>query len=207
MMLFPEAKVIFIHNPKTAGSAIVNALDVPGNRFYLFDTLTRDYDLRHLTLAQIKTLCPRTWQFITSDEVFSFAIVRHPVERAISAYFFCLKMFGVEIEFVDYLKAVHELGKWDHRLVHAIPQREFIYVDDQAIVKNVIQFEKLQESIPSLRDQLKKRSIQLGSLPRVNVGMRPAKINVTSQAREYLKRLYLEDCSRFGYFMDDPVES
>jgi tetratricopeptide (TPR) repeat protein len=62
-----QYRVIFIHVPKNAGSSIKRALDMPGGN--------------HPTWRDYATYYPQLW-----SEYTSFAVVRNPWDRAVSAY-------------------------------------------------------------------------------------------------------------------------
>ena len=76
-MIIEERKAIFIHIPKTAGSAL---------RVYFNDKGDDKYGLsRHDNIDTIKVKFPK------HKEYRKFTIVRNPYDRAVSCYFYSLE--------------------------------------------------------------------------------------------------------------------
>jgi len=102
-MICPKLKLIFLHPPKTAGTAVTLTLlsiESPKSKIqkrypYVNREARRHYlinqnNWQHLTLSEIHTLRPETrdWK--------SFGLIRHPYSRTISEYFYQRRMRTVK---------------------------------------------------------------------------------------------------------------
>ena len=138
-----KKEVVFVHVPKTGGASILQICLRHGIRIL-------DHDLRnpnHLSLAHYREQNP---------DIHSFAIVRNPWDRVVSAYHF-LKNGGIKSEdrddaerfvrpyssFTQFVCQAFENGDILEQ-IHFRPQYKWISDDSGLIVDMVGNFEKLQ---------------------------------------------------------------
>jgi hypothetical protein len=88
MLVSERRNFVFIHNPKSGGTSVRQALqafDTTGHFFWRFAELNGErIDKAHLPLARLKSLYPRYFHIV--ERCFCFMIVRNPYTRAISAF-------------------------------------------------------------------------------------------------------------------------
>ncbi len=91
MFIDPERKLIFIHNPKAAGTSIRSAMSVVHETNHTSPEFKIKYDdvwgVSVHSFASRVRLHPRVSEYW--DESFKFGVVRNPWERAVSAWEFC----------------------------------------------------------------------------------------------------------------------
>ncbi|WP_161626835.1 sulfotransferase family 2 domain-containing protein [Desulfospira joergensenii] len=196
---FYSQSLIFVHVPKAAGTSVSRSLF---NR-----------SVGHLPAHYLKKVDPNLW-----NSAYSFAVVREPLDRLISAYLFLKnggttdvqvteknyyrsKAFETFPTFVTYWLTKHffEIQKYDYVLW---PQHQFvcdkfgdILVDKIFRIENFTEFEKVM---------MKKKKIK-GPLPITNRIDNRRGINKEELADEIKKtvyNLYADDYRIFGYRTD-----
>ncbi|MFC5458178.1 sulfotransferase family 2 domain-containing protein [Prosthecobacter fluviatilis] len=139
--IYPHLKTIFVHVPKTAGTSIEkrlrenNGVVVGG----------------HTTAEGFRKKYPGVF-----DDYYKFAVVRHPLSRFVSAFFYLLDR-PINLNLRN--KIVHECATLDtfiscveqkpdviSQIVHLFPQHTFICdAQDRVLVNDVYKFENLPE--------------------------------------------------------------
>jgi len=200
MLILPDNDVIFVHVPKCGGTSFKAALAAAQ---YSIEArgLANGFDRCHLTLEQIQSWCPILWRKMNDVETLSVAIVRNPYDRIISAYKWYLKHYDF-LSFESYLYATELLAEWDCRLVHAVPQHKFIYLNGGQVVSLVIKLETIQRDISRISNALSLRGIDLENIPTLNASDQcPAIDNIVAH-RELILKQYAKDFELFGYSVD-----
>lgn len=179
-------RAIFIHIPKTAGMSIERALFTES--------------VAHSTLLHYKAYDPRRFA-----AYFKFAVLRDPVDRFLSAYFY-LKKGGttmVDREWSDTFLAKIESPSafvWALRDLryrrtvmewrHFRPQVYFLKNErGQIEVDMLLRFEHLSEDFQLLCKRIHRHA----ELPRVNATPRPRGLVLTDVEEACVRRLYAED--------------
>jgi len=196
-----EKTFLFIHVPKTGGTAIETYFRTIGLAGY-FDPPTymavRPYlkvPPAHYDYGVLKRL-------YNLDGLYSFAIVRHPVRRMVSEYKWAMekstassKLAGMS--FADYITFMFEQYKRDENVAagHFKPQLRF--VGDK--VTKIFKYEAGLENIIGhvLQDVGLKFEGQV-KLPVVN-STSGGKVVPTAEAVEAIRAFYAEDFAAFGY--------
>jgi hypothetical protein len=80
MPIYNNIKCIYVHIPKTGGQSISKML----SQAELLCKNENNCELEHLTMSMILNR-------LKPESYFKFAIVRHPVDRLVSEYFFSKK--------------------------------------------------------------------------------------------------------------------
>jgi hypothetical protein len=195
-MISEELKFIFVHIPKTGGTAVANALG--GN----FRSHAKSYERdsfgleKHATIQSIKgALAPERL-----SQYFKFCFVRNPFDRLVSHHFHVLKTnqlhgalprdctFGNYVDFLD--------RKEFRRQV--VVQHEFI-VDEasNSAVDFVGRFESLQSDFDFVCDKL---GMPRKNLNRVNSNEHPPYAALYDRrSREKVEMLCRKDIEYFGY--------
>ena len=145
MPLTHRHKICFVHNPKAAGTSIQAALGIVNEDpqgilcgFYERQGFSTVYT-QHYKASDIRQVKPKEFA-----GYFTFAVVRNPYERTVSAWQWYRKVHACEMSFKDFLTTNHE-GNHNH------PQTEFIEDDGRIIVDKVYRYEKLDEVWKDLR--------------------------------------------------------
>ena len=146
MIISHKYKFIFVKTAKTAGSSVETALtpllgseDVwIGAGAHEVNTSTELY--YHAKAEQIKRIVPELW-----EKYLTFAIVRHPCERLISAYYQrTQKNKESWKDFSDFLKHASK-----GQLVH-----DHICINDRIAVDRILFFENLLNDLQKLAQEL-----------------------------------------------------
>lgn len=217
MLVCPDYKLLFIHNPKAGGTAIRQALaEYSPNHLefwhqgYLPES-DRVVDLAHLEVTEAEEFGVFARNFIT------LFVCRDPIERFLSGLDEHCRQHQIDIKNVN--DFVHSLTignlHYDWKYVHMRPQYRFlrgIPVLSNKLV--VVAHEELERSWGSLGETLRDRTKRqfnisgllpktLPPLPRVRVRpdseKRFRKEDLSLESLQRLNRFYWNDYSLFGY--------
>jgi hypothetical protein len=201
MIFIPSERLVFIHNPKCAGTSIHKALvdRFPEARAFWgrrYDA-GKDaiIDLAHLTIAQARAQ-------IGSGEAFrSFGFVRDPYARFASSYLHlkrwspehrALSIDALACDILD-----EERIRFDWKFIHFAPQYRFFY---EGATRSVDRIWKTEE-LPSAWSEMQKAFSVDAPLASENRGdlRDSAVLGDTVVAR--INELYARDFALFGYAM------
>lgn len=188
-----SAGVIFIHVPKVAGVSVSHAL--------------YGRPLGHFRARDIRRVCPATF-----NDLVTFGMVRHPVQRLYSAYRFARAGGTAEMgikhpalyraaEFSTFDRFV---GQWLVRQQQAaldgvfLPQHQYLCDGDEIIVKHVIRLEQLALGMQALSARLG-RDIVLGHH---NKSSEPSPVIHSAETLAIIQELYHKDFEIFGYSIE-----
>lgn len=199
MIVSDRHRFVFIHNPKCAGTSLRQALapyDDRGGRYWGFaEHAGRRVDLAHLTLSDLEGYP----DFLLLAEYFVFTVVRHPLDRALSAYreFITKGYLGFPADGPDdfvlrYLDA--DRARFDFRFVHFCPQHHFTHLAGKCRVDWIVRFERLEADLAHLPALL--------GVP-AEVGHENLRAETPlafgPEAEASLRSLYARDFQLFGY--------
>jgi hypothetical protein len=133
-VIIKEPKSIFIHVPKTAGSSISNWLES-----YVCNA--KD-DYIHADAS-----------YYNKPDHFTFACVRNPYDRVVSAYFFAMKHYKLKCSFLVFLKSGPKspikTKNWE-------PMKVKVYWRSQSILVEgcdlIMRYENLEEDFVQIQD-------------------------------------------------------
>ncbi|EBA14571.1 hypothetical protein RSK20926_01212 [Roseobacter sp. SK209-2-6] len=203
--------IFYAHVPKCAGTSVERYLEARFGKLAFCDTahLKQAHPWsrtspQHIDLKALSRLFPQG--FI--DE--SFAIVRHPLTRIVSAWHFQLeveKTIPAGVEFLEWLSGLAE--DWETRPYafdnHMRPMSDFIPADAQIFYLE----HGLDAIIPWLDrvtgTRMDPRFIETANQRSKKKSKKVAKLEPCSQALELITDLYKEDFERFGYKLDDKM--
>ncbi len=190
---FRRDGAIFIHVPKCAGSALLDAW--------------LGFQTGHVTAAEYRAADPRFF-----DRAYVFAFVRDPVDRFVSAYDhiqtgdlwpFLPEMRAVVDRHGATLEAVAAGLAADSALLHLpwfAPQHSFLEIHGRLAVNRVFKTESFAADLATLAADT---SIRLRTPAPVNrrgtAGARPAD-RLAPAAVAALRRVYWRDFTLFGYY-------
>lgn len=186
---------IFIHVPKAAGVSINNAIyGRPLGHFYAKD---------------IQNLCPNTF-----DDIFTFSVVRHPVDRLYSAYSFSRKggtsIMGMHKrdyyinhpDFKTFERFVRSwLKKQDVSKIDGVFRPQYLYLFDDSKNLLIDKFYKL-ERIEWNFDEISKKIGKPFILDHHNKSDRK-NIEISDELRETIYEIYKQDFELLGYSLSE----
>ncbi|GAB4383938.1 sulfotransferase family 2 domain-containing protein [Albidovulum sp.] len=221
-MISLSHRFIFIHVPKTAGTALAEALQPyarPEPRTLWRRLLRRlpvqqppdkAYFRQHDTAAEIRaTLTPEVF-----DRFHSFGVVRNPFDHAISYYEFMKEYrrrrharLARSMSFREHLEYRLAPRPFYHKPFLRLPNQSYYLCDaaGRVLVSQVLHYERLAEELPALTDRL---------------GLPPVVLPVARKSRfrkadrsiadyygdpatvDLARRLYAPDFENFGYSRD-----
>ena len=199
----------FAHVPKCAGTSVEHYLRERFGALAFYDnfhtqippnTRWTNTSPQHVDIASFYRLIPENW--ITA----SFAVVRHPVKRVISAYHFQAEVEGK-------LEADHSIDDWLAAWIATADINGFMYdnhlrrqtelVPDDA---RVFYLEHGLGSVVGYLDGLAENSDGPRSILADNTrkaGHKPA-VTLSDASMALIAEYYAADFARFGYSLNDP---
>lgn len=157
-----DNKIIFIHIPKTAGSSVLDIINTNVNYLYKGHAEKIIYITKYYFLNQpvidYSELSPKSW---FQNNLKSFAIIRNPYYRLISAYNYIIdpdlnkgpnasKYRNLLLKYENFSDFLKDLEYVQTQIVHFVPQYIFLCNEhDTIIVNKVIKFENLREELVS----------------------------------------------------------
>lgn len=192
--------IVFMHIPRTAGASIGQLCMSLGIRGIGHNTRNPNY----ISLAQYK---------LSHPDIFSFAIVRNPWDRLVSAYHF-LSQGGLNIHdtedadryvrhYTGFNDFVAHAFKDDAILsqIHLRPQYQWISNGNEVIADYVGRFEDLQHHVSAC---LAMAGLPDYKLPHVNKATHKYYKQYYSQdSIETVGNIYARDIELFGYQFND----
>ena len=191
-----KEKAVFVHIPKTGGASIREALKFSDVRIILHNLR----DPHNVSLAQ----------YIDSNPLaYSFAIVRNPWDRLLSAYFF-LKKGGLKpedkhdaerfvLKYRNFNEFVCSAFKEREILqqIHFRPQYLWISKNEEVIVDSIGRFENFQQSVSQFMKQV---GLQKCHVNHLNKGTHKHYMEYYSkESIEIVRSVYSKDIDLFGY--------
>jgi hypothetical protein len=195
-MVDHKHKAIFVHVPKCAGASMQAALLLGNNDVEKYG--------RHPTIHDIREQLPKE----VFDEYFSFAFIRNPFDRMVSAYAYFNKRTGIKGCFSDFVRkrgiygTEYRRNKHDaavHHMMGLRPITDFICDDSGYVVVDFVgRFETLYTDFEHVAKAI--------GLP----PMLPRHLNVSSRYDDYrwyytprlrriVEKCYKTDLIKFGY--------
>jgi len=193
MLIIPDKKVIFLHNPKTAGSSITQEIIKSDPNVLWFWGIQDNIDKAHITLQQLNNINPD----YLSEAYFRFTVVRNPYDRVVSSYLDFVEKNGTTLVFDEYLEQI-QLQKYltDPRFIHGIPQHYYTHIDNELKVK-FLKFENLDmEFLELLKSKLNFINNFKG-LPKINLSGR--KFDLNQKQIEKIAIVYSKDFELLNY--------
>lgn len=221
MILSTSHNFIFVHVPKTAGTAMMTALQPFGfaprrtvwrsilRRLPVRQSPEEVYLRKHETAAWARRkLSPQVF-----DGFFRFAVVRNPYDHAVSHYEF-MKQFRIPeiaekvaaMSFADYLRYRMKPPFWNDTFFARLPDQAHFIVDaaGQSLVPRILRYETLAADFDAVVTDLRLGDVRL---PRINETLsrsdkRPWQSYFDAEAKALADRLYSRDFDLFGYPKD-----
>ena len=175
MLISEKLKIIFVHVPKTGGMSVTNALYRASDDVHRLGQIHLPAFYRHPSIK---------WGDYTS-----FAFVRNPWDRAVSAYLYSAKTLGTFEEFLHW---------HDYRNGHSWPlfKPQTRWVNDdkgRCFVSKVGRFERLQEDFAAFCPTA-------SPLPHLNsTEHKHYREFYTPQTRDWVAAKFADDIAQFGY--------
>ena len=180
-------KKLFIHIPKTAGSAVLTVIGKNKNF-----VCKLHYDILRLNIQCVPEY----------KKMFSFCIVRDPYERIVSAYNF-LKQKKTNINHMEksykeilskyssFADCIKDLETLQYKIVHFVPQHKFVCSEQgEILVNSVIRMENLSE--------LEHIDPLFSNLPHTNKSCNDDFV-LTNDMKKIIYHLYKQDFDIFQY--------
>lgn len=190
-ILWKKHNIIFIHVPKAAGVSVNKAIfGRPLGHFYASD---------------IKSNCPKIY-----NAAYKFSVVRHPVDRLISAFNFS-KTGGTSVmrmknakyyinnpDFRSFESFVYNwLVKQDLKSIDHVFRPQYLYLFDEEDNLLVNEFYKLEE-IESHYNEISENIGRPFSLGKHNLSQKEP-LEITAELRNFIFQTYRKDFELLGY--------
>ncbi|MFC1852293.1 sulfotransferase family 2 domain-containing protein [candidate division CSSED10-310 bacterium] len=217
MPVFYKHKLIHIHIPKTAGTAIETYFhdigDMKWGPISWVGEATmhgRWYELQHLSLTELRALSNAAF-----DDYISFAVVRNPYTRLISDYLWrrWFQYPDSATQFFDsfetFLKAIpknintnwldHMRGadkKWANFLIHIRPQYQYVSDSEgHCLVDEILKFERLHVDLARL---LKRYGLSTNWIKSPQI--RDLKEYYNRAQLDLVNEIYAKDFTDYSYY-------
>lgn len=190
MPICDERRLVFVHIPKNAGTAV--------------ETSLRMRSTGHKRWSDYRDMYPREW-----GEYRSFAIVRDPVARFVSCFRYAkmrrsywhsavpgeVALYGqhpdfstlVDISFAEFVDQ-YRTGKVILQHPGWLPQSHWVTHNGEVQVDHIINYSDLEAGLLSLG---------IRNISRVNVTNDIETISPTDREAEIIRTIYAEDCKLF----------
>lgn len=179
-MIDHQYRCIFIHQRKTAGSAIIQSFGISG-------------DQPEWHYCNDGVLSPE-WPERPKD-YFVFAVVRNPFDRAVSSWRYLPEMRRLSL-----YKALKTCPKENYNLYSHFtrPQIETLRaIDGRLVTDALVRFENLQADFDTICDRIGKPRVLL---PRTNQTDRPDYVRAFDHSsRQLAEKIFREDLIAFNY--------
>ena len=199
MLWAKQHRILFIHNPKCAGTAVYNAMlsSYPNakkycGRFYSSD-LDRIIDLSHLTIHE-------AYQIIgIKPPVKSFGFIRNPYNRFVSAYWH-IKGYNRSFEYLSIEDLAFDMLneeniRYDWKFIHFIPQYRMFFYKDKQVVLKLWKIESLSTTWSDICIEYGIKS----KLEYENVRINCPNIVLSDRLKSRINFLYARDFNLLGY--------
>ena len=218
MILSLSHRFIFVHIPKTAGTAMAEALERHSanpertiwrsvmRRLPIREQAGRAYFRKHDPASRIVAKLGRE-EF---DRFQSFSVVRDPYDHAVSHFEF-MKQFRIRhvarristMTFEEYLAYRVRAPFWDDTFFARLPDQSFFLTDaaGKVIVGKIIRFECLSSEFPALVEKLGLGNTKLEHVNRTKTrsDRRPFQSYYDATTEEMVRKLYARDFDLLGY--------
>lgn len=218
MILSTSHNFIFVHVPKTAGTAMTDALEPFGysprrtiwrsivRRLPVVEPPERVYLRKHETAAWAR----RKLSAGVFDSFFRFAVIRNPYDHAVSHYEF-MKQFRIPkvaakvaaMSFAEYLRYRKKPPFWNDTFFARLPDQSHFLVDGdgRSLVPRLLRYEALADEFAAVVAELGLGKV---ALPRVNETLsrsdrRPWASYYDGESKALVDELYARDFALFGY--------
>lgn len=218
MILSQTHDFIFVHVPKTAGTALTTALDPFGvypprtlwrsfvRRLPIKESPDKVYLRKHESAAGVR----RKLGADVFDQFHRFAVVRHPYDHAVSHYEF-MKQFRIpkiaqkiaDMSFADYLRYRKKSPFWNDTFFARLPDQSHFLVDQngELMVHRLMRFESLADDFDVMAADL---NLTGATLRRENetisrADKRPWQSYYNSESKDLADDLYKRDFALLGY--------
>lgn len=205
-MVYPNPQIyhllrtIFVHVPKTAGTAIERAL-LQGRKGTVGG---------HTTALGYRSTYPEAF-----ENYFKFSIIRHPVDRFVSAFYY-LRQQKIhpalnnqvihECDTIDeFVKRVEVEPDLVQKIVHLLPQHMFLCdAGGLILVDQVYDYDKLLEAWADISERI---GITYIPLTKINVSQRRGNFKLSAHVVNLVRKLYALDYDIFKFNQLSPVTS
>jgi hypothetical protein len=199
MLWMKKDQILFIHNPKCAGTAVHNAvlLSYPNakkywGRFYSSD-LDRIIDLTHLTIQEAHQITGIT------SRCSSFGFVRNPFNRFVSAYWH-LKVHNTSLDSMSMEELAFDILdeeriRYDWKFIHFIPQYRMFFINNTQAVSNIWKVESISSSWNEVCEVYRLST----KLEYENVRINCPTVDLSDRLKARLTFLYARDFKLFNY--------
>ncbi len=225
MPVFHRNKLVFIHIPKTGGTAVEQYFhDIGDMQWGLESWLGHEkqqgrwYEYQHLSMLELQSMAGTS---ITGFR--SFSVVRNPYEKLLSDYLWrkvvkrknpdaSLMCFGSFAEFIDAIpenidtmwpQHIDGVGMDEANfLIHVRPQYQFVTDGDGArLVDEILKFEQLDDD---LRQLLERFGLAADSIKKPQA--RDMQLFYDSAMLKLVNRIYAKDFELFSYYQYEDFE-
>jgi hypothetical protein len=219
MIISDYKKIIFIHNPKCAGTTVRNSLtqlDSRNNYYWMFDILNKQkIDKAHMPLHILKQYSLDDFKLL--EDYFVFGFVRNPYTRVISAFNethkkiyhdfinndITLEVYQVELnKFCNTLTKKNTEG-WTFKYTHFVRQEFMFMFGNKMMVDIIIKLEDIESGVKKLKVLYPEFSYIFEGWLRVNLNKKSInyspKILLYEHTLSHITKIYERDFILFDY--------
>lgn len=191
---------IFVHIPKTGGTSIEHALEIPRGDFSCFNS-GMDVLITYNKKKLVTTHAPAQLIKMFFPSIFTsfvkFTVVRNPYNRIVSQYFFNAWMHKFDVSISGFRDWVRDYYSKPIAYVRS-SQYDFIYHNGVCLVDKIIKFENLENEF---NDFCTKFNINAKPLTKQNVSNYTIdkKDLLTEENKEFIYSTFKIDFETFNY--------
>jgi len=189
-------KCIFVHIPKTGGTSIKAALNIPHSleNFSGGEVCKLYYKNKFVVTNHAPAKLIQMFHPSIFEKFIKFSVVRNPYDRVLSQYFYNVKKQKTNLEFSVWFKDIYTVPS---AYMHC-PQYDFLYDENVCLVENILKFENLENDFFAF---CKKYNISTSTLPKLNVNelFVDKESLLTETNKEYIYNKFEIDFKTFNY--------
>lgn len=201
-------RYIFVHIPKTAGSTILDRLNIDRtvSNFFGGQFQVRYYTVecvaQHMPAFLIRKIRPDIF-----DKYYKFSFIRNPYDRVLSEFFWCRKNANLESKTED--EILSDFNQWlepyylTKNTSRKFSQRWFLYsrCKKHLLVDEIYRYENFEQEFSKLVEKLKIKIPERYSLKSRNISTLTIDKNIllTKKNKDFIYSNFKDDFETFNY--------
>jgi hypothetical protein len=219
MIISESKRIIFIHNPKCAGTSVRGSLrqfDTRADYYWLFGELDgKKIDKAHMPLNILRRFSLEDFDLLRSYFVFGF--VRDPYSRAVSSFNesrnkIYKDFISGNMSLDEYVRELNnffsdltsdKVSGWDIGYRHFVRQKDMFWLDGKCFADLIIRVEEIDPGVDALEALVPDVAVKLRKDISAKKNVKPMEYSaielLSSASIDIISHIYKDDFKVFGY--------